>query len=109
MNSAERINPLRWIKGEPPPLEEVLKTMRERAAKFNCREDQATGSCRLCWSARRRDPGEQNTNDNLIGQKHAGPGAASDQIPVPEHTFAERARTLVSFKPLTKKGGRWRQ
>jgi ParB family chromosome partitioning protein len=30
-----RINPLRWIKGEPPPLEEVLKTMRERAAKFN--------------------------------------------------------------------------
>lgn len=30
-----RINPLRWMKGEPPPLEEVLKTMRERAAKFN--------------------------------------------------------------------------
>jgi hypothetical protein len=30
-----RINPLRWIKGEPPPLEEVLKTMRERATKFN--------------------------------------------------------------------------
>jgi len=30
-----RINPLRWIKGEPPPAEEVLKTMRERAAKFN--------------------------------------------------------------------------
>jgi len=30
-----RINPLRWIKGEPPSLEEVLKTMRERAAKFN--------------------------------------------------------------------------
>jgi ParB family transcriptional regulator, chromosome partitioning protein len=30
-----RINPLRWIKGEPPPLDEVLKTMRERAAKFN--------------------------------------------------------------------------
>jgi ParB family transcriptional regulator, chromosome partitioning protein len=30
-----RINPLRWIKGEPPPLEEVLKTMRERVAKFN--------------------------------------------------------------------------
>ena len=30
-----RINPLRWIKGEPPPLEEILKTMRERAAKFN--------------------------------------------------------------------------
>jgi ParB family transcriptional regulator, chromosome partitioning protein len=30
-----RINPLRWMNGEPPPLEEVLKTMRERAAKFN--------------------------------------------------------------------------
>jgi len=30
-----RINPLRWIQGEPPPLDEVLKTMRERAMKFN--------------------------------------------------------------------------
>lgn len=30
-----RINPLRWIKGEPPPLEEVLRTMRDRAARFN--------------------------------------------------------------------------
>lgn len=30
-----RINPLRWIKGEPPELEEVLKTMRDRAARFN--------------------------------------------------------------------------
>jgi ParB family chromosome partitioning protein len=30
-----RVNPLRWIQGEPPPLEEVLKTMRERAGKFN--------------------------------------------------------------------------
>lgn len=30
-----RINPLRWIKGEPPALEELFKTMRERAAKFN--------------------------------------------------------------------------
>jgi ParB family transcriptional regulator, chromosome partitioning protein len=30
-----RINPLRWIKGEPPPLEDVFKTMRERVAKFN--------------------------------------------------------------------------
>jgi len=30
-----RVNPLRWIKGEPPPLEEVLKTMRDRAVKFN--------------------------------------------------------------------------
>jgi ParB family transcriptional regulator, chromosome partitioning protein len=30
-----RINPLRWIKGDLPPLEDVLKTMRERVAKFN--------------------------------------------------------------------------
>jgi ParB family chromosome partitioning protein len=30
-----RINPLRWIQGEPPALEEVLKTMTGRAAKFN--------------------------------------------------------------------------
>ncbi|HYR88576.1 MAG TPA: ParB N-terminal domain-containing protein [Terriglobia bacterium] len=30
-----RINPLRWIKGDLPPLEQVLKTMRERAGKFN--------------------------------------------------------------------------
>ena len=30
-----RVNPLRWIKGEPPPLEDILKTMRERVAKFN--------------------------------------------------------------------------
>ena len=29
-----RINPLRWIQ-EPLPLEDVLKTMRERVAKFN--------------------------------------------------------------------------
>jgi ParB family chromosome partitioning protein len=30
-----RINPLRWSKGEPPELEDVLKTMRERTGKFN--------------------------------------------------------------------------
>jgi hypothetical protein len=29
------------------------------------------------------------------GRKHAGTGSSSDQIPVPEPTFAERARTLV--------------
>jgi len=41
-----RVNPLRWIKGDPPPLEEVLATMRDRAAKFNTdrikQEDLAT-------------------------------------------------------------------
>src|SRR6187551_4056968 len=30
-----RVNPLRWIKDEPPPLPEVLKTMRERLSRFN--------------------------------------------------------------------------
>ena len=30
-----RINPLRWIKGEPPAVEDLLKTMRDRATKFN--------------------------------------------------------------------------
>ena len=30
-----RINPLRWIQGDPPPLEEILQTMTGRAAKFN--------------------------------------------------------------------------
>jgi hypothetical protein len=30
-----RINPLRWIKGDLPTLEELLKTMRDRADKFN--------------------------------------------------------------------------
>jgi ParB family chromosome partitioning protein len=30
-----RINPLRWIQHDPPPLEDVLKTMRERAGRFN--------------------------------------------------------------------------
>jgi len=30
-----RVNPLPWIKGELPPLEDVLQTMSKRAAKFN--------------------------------------------------------------------------
>jgi len=30
-----RINPLRWGSGEPPPAEEVLRTMRDRALRFN--------------------------------------------------------------------------
>lgn len=30
-----RINPLRWIKGELPAAEDVLRTMRDRAARFN--------------------------------------------------------------------------
>jgi ParB family transcriptional regulator, chromosome partitioning protein len=30
-----RVNPLRWIKDEPPPIGDVLKTMRERLGRFN--------------------------------------------------------------------------
>ncbi len=30
-----RVNPLRFMQGEPPALEDVLKTMTQRAAKFN--------------------------------------------------------------------------
>ena len=30
-----RINPLRWTKGDPPPVEEVLRTMKERLGKMN--------------------------------------------------------------------------
>ena len=30
-----RVNPLRWIQGELPPVEKVLQTMRDRAARFN--------------------------------------------------------------------------
>jgi len=30
-----RINPLRWIKDEPPPLAQVLKGMRDKAVRFN--------------------------------------------------------------------------
>ena len=30
-----RVNPLRWISEDPPPLSEVLKTMHERLVRFN--------------------------------------------------------------------------
>jgi ParB family chromosome partitioning protein len=30
-----RINPLRWIKGEPPPAEKVIAQMRDKADRFN--------------------------------------------------------------------------
>jgi len=36
-----RINPLRWIQHEPPPLEDVLRTMRERATRFNVEKVQS--------------------------------------------------------------------
>ena len=30
-----RINPLRFIKGDVPPVDDVLRTMRDKAARFN--------------------------------------------------------------------------
>jgi ParB family transcriptional regulator, chromosome partitioning protein len=36
-----RINPLRWIQKEPPPLEDLLRTMRDRAARFNVEKVQS--------------------------------------------------------------------
>jgi ParB family chromosome partitioning protein len=36
-----RINPLRWIKDEPPPLEDVLRNMRDRAGRFNVEKVQS--------------------------------------------------------------------
>ena len=42
-----RVNPLRFMQGEPPPLHDVLKTMRERLAKFNVdkiRQEDIAGS-----------------------------------------------------------------
>jgi ParB family transcriptional regulator, chromosome partitioning protein len=30
-----RVNPLRWIKDEPPPLADVLRTMKDRLSRFN--------------------------------------------------------------------------
>ena len=50
-----RINPLRWIKGEPPALEEVLKTMRERAAKFNVEKIKPQDLAGIWRTTRRRN------------------------------------------------------
>jgi ParB family chromosome partitioning protein len=50
-----RINPLRWIQGEPPPLEEVLTTMRERAAKFNVEKVKQEDLATLAGAAEDRD------------------------------------------------------
>ena len=55
-----RINPLRWIKGDAPPLEDVLKTMRERIVGFTVEKIKAR-SCRRRGSARRRDIGENTS------------------------------------------------
>jgi len=50
-----RINPLRWIKGEPPPLEEVLKTMRDRAAKFNAEKIKQEDLASMAGAAKEED------------------------------------------------------
>jgi ParB family chromosome partitioning protein len=50
-----RINPLRWIQGDPPPLEEVLKTMRERAARFNVEKIKQSDLANMGGSAEDQD------------------------------------------------------
>ena len=83
------------IKGEPPPFEDVLKTMRERAAKFSVEKikpQDLAGAAGPPDEETQREPHEMTTSS---GRKHAGLGPASDQPPTPEPTFAERARTLV--------------
>jgi len=66
-----RINPLRWIKGDAPPLEDVLKTMRECVAKFNVEkiEPQDLGGAvvRPTKSYRRED-----RDDDFIRKKTCG-------------------------------------
>ena len=50
-----RINPLRWIQGDPPPLDEVLKTMRERAAKFNVEKIKQSDLAKIGGAAEAQD------------------------------------------------------
>ena len=38
-----RTNPLRFIKGEPPPIEELLPSMTKRATRHGRRQDQERG------------------------------------------------------------------
>ena len=49
-----RINPLRWIKGEPPASRRCSEDDARACSEVQRREDQASGSCRRRWSARRR-------------------------------------------------------
>jgi ParB family chromosome partitioning protein len=50
-----RINPLRWIQGDPPPLDDVLRTMRERAAKFNVEKIKQSDLANIGGAAEDRD------------------------------------------------------
>jgi ParB family transcriptional regulator, chromosome partitioning protein len=50
-----RINPLRWIQGDPPPLDEVLRTMRERAAKFNVEKIKQSDLANIGGAAENQD------------------------------------------------------
>ena len=50
-----RINPLRWIQGDPPPLDEVLRTMRERAAKFNVEKIKQSDLANIGGAAEEQD------------------------------------------------------
>jgi len=89
-----RINPLRWIKSDAPPLEDVLKIMRDRVAKFNVEKIKPQD---LAGAA--GPPDEETLGDKTAmpssSTGHAGSGPASNQPTVPEPSYAERARTLM--------------
>jgi hypothetical protein len=67
-----RINPLRWIKGDAPPPEDVLETMRERVAKFNIEKIKPQDLAGRCGTTRRRNVGDKDRDDFLIYQKTRG-------------------------------------
>ena len=64
-----RIKPLRSIKGEPPPIEEVRKKMLERAAKLNREKIKPQD---LAGAAGRNKCRRVNPNDSFIRQKTCG-------------------------------------
>ena len=67
-----RINPLRWIKGEPPPLEEVAQDNARARRKIQRREDQAAGSGRNWRNTRRRGLGPRCYNLGIAGPRFRG-------------------------------------
>lgn len=90
-----RINPLRWITGEPPPLEEVLKTMRERATKFNVEKikpQDLASRCRRTAGRRRLGPRHYNPGSILKASgSQALYGCCKGKVGVPENNLASDA------------------
>ena len=106
-----RINPLRWIKDEPPPLDEVLKTMRERRRGSTSRRSSRRTWRR--WAERGGSRGSGSAHGS--GTKPFGNGsgrrsayqaaAAAATRPARPGSCASRSRSR-SFRPAsTKRGG----